>query len=254
MRFGLNQALKVWPENADARAAYDEWRTVMVRCELNAGHRAAAEALLAEFAATPPALRKQVEDARRAASDREEEIAELESIRHDVDLAVGAGLRSDLAIVAVAFWTAVPLIGGFLTGWGENPLSPQRYLGQTVILIAFVLATVFAMRRRGFKNRANRQIFDLVISFVVLIPPYRLVTVLAEVPSQTALSIEQAIYGLMFGGVATLSGQRGLPAVALCSAAALLGVAYPDWVYLWLATSNCLALSWLAWVWRRQGD
>ncbi len=253
-RFGLRQALSTWAENPTAIRANERWLALMFDWELGRGHLSVAGALLAEYDRPPPELTARLDAALDRARARQLEIEELQSSRSENDPRIGARPRWFAAMVAVVVWTVIPLVGGFMTKWGEEPLTPTRYLVQSVMVIVFVLATVEVLRRRATLNAVDRKLLSFFALMVFFVPVLRTVALVAHLPHHISLATEQLLYGLGFAGAATISGRNGVFPFAVSSAAALVSALHPGSVYLALAGSNFLMLMWIARIWRDQAN
>ena len=139
-----------------------------------------------------------------------------------------------------------------MTGWGENPLSHERYVGQSILLVVFVLGSAYFVRKTAEKNRPTQRMMLWAVAFSAFVPPYRALTWLAEIPSQTALGLEMGIYGLLFAGFGVASDRRGVFIVLFCQLMTGAALYWPDYVYVFLAICNVGGLSWLGWVWKNQ--
>ena len=250
VRFALQQALAIWPDNTTAQAARSAWVDAMIRWELRNGNIAAADSLLAELPQAPEPLRALVEGHRSAHATRAAEVARLAGLGHAADLGVGAQTRTGVGVATVVVWTVLPLIGGVTTGWGERPLSPVRYVAQSSLVIAFIAA--MWLWKGWLQNLAGRRIFRLAAAYAAIVPVYRVAAVLSGLPTYRALAMENSLYALAFAGISIASDRSGLVPLVAYAVSALLGTLYPDFVYAFLASANLVAMSWLVRIWNSQ--
>ena len=249
IRFGLDQALKIWPDNAAAQADQQRWMLVMASWELAAGNLAAAERIADGLAAIPESLAAGFTRAREAIAKREAEISNLEALRNDVDHGQGARTRTIGALIAVLVWTLLPITAGIGTGWGATPISQNDYLQRSLLVPISIGLYWLALLRRGSINQATRSIMRLLIVFAGVIPLFRFIAIQNDISSPMALSIEQVVYGFVFAALGIFSGRSGLPGLVFYGAAAVGCTAWPNYTYGFLAAANFLSLSWLARIW-----
>ncbi|MCB9648891.1 MAG: serine/threonine protein kinase [Deltaproteobacteria bacterium] len=92
-RFALAEALRIWPENAEARRLATSVRGAMFDFEVRAGNAGAAEALLAELEAPDPARAAQLDLLRTQQASRAQRTEALERGAAERDPRVGARTR-----------------------------------------------------------------------------------------------------------------------------------------------------------------
>ena len=252
IRFGLDQALKIWPESAAALATQQRWMVAMASWELSAGNLPAAERIAKELATIPESLASSFARAREAMAEREAEISRLQALRSDVDQGHGARTRAVGALIAVLVWTLLPIAGGIRTGWGASPLSQDQYLARCLLVPISIGLYWLVLLRRSRINQATRSIMRLLVVFAAIIPLFRFVAIQNDITSAMALSIEQLIYGFVFAALGILSGRSGLPGFAFYGTAAVACTVWPNYTYAFLAGANFLSLSWLARIWASQ--
>jgi serine/threonine-protein kinase len=154
--FGFQQALKAWPDNAQARGELTLLRRRLCAYEIDNGNRDAAAAVLAEMDPPEPDLAERLVDLDRRLLRREREIASLERLRHDTELGVHAEhqRRSALLIGAgllamVGTMVAIRILTGHRAGYAE---------AVGVMLYAFVVLTAVTIRQLSRENLAQRHL------------------------------------------------------------------------------------------------
>jgi hypothetical protein len=111
VRFGFEQALASWPDNARAQAGLLRGFTCMVEHELEHGDVQIAGGLAAQIEGLPPNLLARLGvalDKRRASLD------ELEQLRRDQDPRIGQRTRAFVVVVLGVCWTVLPLVDRWL--------------------------------------------------------------------------------------------------------------------------------------------
>ena len=155
-RFGYQQSLRAWRENAAARDALTELTVLMVEHELAAGDPGAASTLAAELHEAQPALVERVAAARRA---REAEHERLSRQAQDYDPRTGTRTRTVLGLLLGVGWTVSPL----LQHRYGSLRSHAGYLGVMLVQVAVLLAL-----GRWARDTLRRTAFNRRVSGVVL--------------------------------------------------------------------------------------
>ena len=105
-RFGFQEALAGWPQNAGAAAGLERAVTLMIEYELAHDDARSAAVLLAALESPPAALRRQVE---RAQEKHDRALSELRELERTNDPAIGRRTRRFLGSLMGLLWTSLPL-------------------------------------------------------------------------------------------------------------------------------------------------
>lgn len=171
-RFGFQQALRIWPDNAPAKVALARITAEMVRFELAQGSVRAAQTLLAELNVLPPELVAAVAEAEAAEARKAKELARLHDLAESVDPLTGSRIRMLLAIALGTIWAISPwLMGRYHAAF---PDQDETLLSLPVTLTSLILMIVVVRRipreRRTPLNVqiANVLLFGMVLQIVAL--------------------------------------------------------------------------------------
>lgn len=135
-RFGLQSALELWAENAEARALLSRLAGLMVRHEVRREQVSAAESWLSLLAEPDPELVAELAALRQRLTERREELSRL---RRDRDSAIGARAR---VVLAWTLWLVVA--GGGAAMQLIELTSDWRagYPGLTALFVIYFLGVV----------------------------------------------------------------------------------------------------------------
>lgn len=150
VRFGFEQALASWPENAPAREGLTRAIQSMVEHELDHGDPQAAATHAARAEGLEPALLERLEQAverRRAGLD------ELATLRRDSDLSIGQRTRAFVVLILGALWTITPFLEQFMFHSHEDAIG---YVVVPALSLVLLVGLAVWARESLTKTRANR--------------------------------------------------------------------------------------------------
>ena len=157
--FGLRQALQVWAENEGAQEALQGLLERLIRRDLRRQRWQIAQRRIADLPRPRPDLEAAIEEHRLAS---EETAAELEQLRHDVDLGTSADQRSAMAYLGAVLWSAALVGLGQLDHWGVLRATHWHMLLVTLGGTAIFASMVFRFRHALFVNAVNRNAVALL--------------------------------------------------------------------------------------------
>lgn len=173
-RFGLDQSLRAWPENARARTALRRTLIAMTEHQLRKRNHASASALLAAIDSPPAHLASGLADLERQLAGEAEERARLRRLEHEMDPSVAepARRRATRTMAVLVVLIATFLVVGYLSG----KIRPSS--GGMLLLMApgLAIAATFTWRFRHalFENRINRQMSLTIAVAVIAVTTNRL--------------------------------------------------------------------------------
>ncbi len=242
-RFGFEQSLRAWPENARAHA--ERRRAIERMCAYQLAHtnRASAAALLATLEPAPAQLVEGLAALDRELAGHVEDRARLQRLEHDLDVSVAENERrtavrilAGLLYAFATFLTAAYVLHLFVPG-------PKLMLASSVPVAAILGSISWRYRHRLFRNRVSRQMALTILATVVLVVLNRALGYaydrrFADVASGDAMLIALAsasfaitlrrvylVPAVLFVAAAALGPRLGALAFAPMMAAAVLSVA-----------------------------
>lgn len=229
-RFGLEQALRIWPESVVARDRLIEAMTSMVGYHLEERNVDEARALLARFDAlgAPTDLGEALAALELELADEREEQRRLKKLDADLDPEVSARQRK-LALRALSAFAVVA--GGVLISGYFFSVTPPLWLFASVTLALVVVSggALFVFRRHFLRNRINRMMSAVTATLIAGVFFQRVHGVLAGETVNRIVSGDGILAGAITGLGAMVLGDRRLlvPAVVL-TALGLFGAAFED--------------------------
>ncbi len=159
-RFGFEQALREWSENAAAKAGLQSCLEAHIEVEIADENPVTARAILAELPTPRPELAASIDALEEALRLRRERGHELEKMAHALDLGVGARSRT-LLFLGVAIATSLLAVWGsyairrFGFDYKQSLIAPAGLF--TVTLLGAIVG------RRHLVNAINRRMIGLVL-------------------------------------------------------------------------------------------
>ena len=251
-RFGFQQALRVWPQNAHAKTSLANITAEMVRFELKQGSVRSAQTLLAELSEPPADLVAAVADAEAAAARKAKELEALHELAQSVDPLTGSRIRMLLAIALGSLW----LISPFLMALYHStfPEHDETLISLPVTLISLVV-TLVVLARVSVRRRTplNVQIANVLL-FGMSLQACSLVFIklfLGGLGTST-MSVLLFHWFLVAGVIAASMVREIWPAALSFLVALMLALRWPEWRYQFSALGNAGLLITLVVVFRRQ--
>jgi serine/threonine-protein kinase len=160
-RFGFQQSLRVWPENAHAKAALARITAEMVRFELKQGSVRSAQALLSELMEPPADVVAALAQAEAAEAEKAREVERLHQFALSVDPLTGSRVRMLLATALGSLWAISPLLmGRYHVAFPEQD---ETLLSLPACLASLVLMIIVAIRTPpGRRTQLNVQIANVI--------------------------------------------------------------------------------------------
>jgi serine/threonine-protein kinase len=149
-RFGFQQALRLWPENAAAKQELARVTERLVRFELTHGAVRAARTLLAELDEPPVELVEAVRRAEAAEVEKARQLERLRELEKAADPLTGSRVRMLIAIGLGVIWAGGPLIGGF---YHRAHPDADETLGVLPVGLVSLAALIFSIARYGGRDR-----------------------------------------------------------------------------------------------------
>jgi serine/threonine protein kinase len=227
-RFGLEQALRGWPDNDVAHTARRDLFERTLRFELARKNLGAARALAAELASVPPEVEQQLVQLAAELAAEAERRARFERALHEHDPQVSARQRAlvfrGLGVVAALMSSL--LLGLDLTGAVLPP--PIVMVFGAIPVTLGVFAALVAYRQVFLRTRINRLIALSVVVGGLGVILHRITGVLRGESVRSILSGDALVLAVVFAFVAiSIRSVFVLPAAYLVVASFVGSVAPP---------------------------
>ena len=165
VRFGYLEALRTWPENAEARAGLRAVSIRMIDHELSQGSPEAAHAILAELTTPDPELAARVDAAMRAREEERRRIEKLDALEAEYDPNVGRRTRLFFGGVLGLLGVIGPIS---LALFQRGQPTMEWMLARTVGLSALCMGLMYWARDSMGKTRLNRNLaMAILVGYVM---------------------------------------------------------------------------------------
>lgn len=235
VRFGFEQALRIWRTNKTAREGLVETLRQMAQYELDHGHANAAEVLrddLIELEHTDQTLNDRITEVRVQNEKKDQELVDLRELEHQLDSGIGARTRSLLTLTLGFLFLASSLAIGFLVrAYRPDGVEPAVYLTHAFLWIVSLSALLFLGRKTILRNRANRQIGGMALALFCGGAFFRVLSALLDVDFLRVFPLEYSVYVTGLTVFAVSQDRRLLWSVVPMAVAAFVMIAWPMWTF-----------------------
>ena len=230
-RFGFEQALDIWPQNAAATRGLRDSLMAMIDFELVRGNHEAASALAADLpreAGESEAIEARIAEVRRQEAQRARELEVLRDVYHDFDASVGIRLKVWLIILLGASFAVLSVTTLVWRSQGQ-PWERMFYVIPPVTFFP-VMLVITALGWKTFRvNTANRVLLSalwLMWGYGAII---RGATLVARLPYGPSIAFELLVFSLGAGILAlTFYRQMIIPTTAFFIGA-VVTLLQPQW-------------------------
>jgi serine/threonine-protein kinase len=243
-RFGLQEALRDWPDNEHASAALRKLFETMIEYELDADNARMAVSLIAELEAPPAELRRRVDE---AAERQQQRLAELEKLQRELDPKVGQRTRRIVSVVLGVSWTLAPLSINYMdsdaTPWVNTTVVP-------VLLLGFAILMWFLARAPLAETAINRRVMLTIVIGVCATFLQVIVSQLEGLPPRSEIAMNMVTAGAILALVASSLERKLWAMVPVYWIGGLVGAVWRDnaaWV---LSGCNLVLTVYVFAIWR----
>lgn len=253
-RFGYQQALRTWPENAPAAAGLQATLETMVRYEVALGDHRAAAVLVTEMKYVPADLQLELGGLATKMKQESEKLQKLKQLEQDYDLDVGGERRSEFVLVMAIVWTLLPLAMGVLQALKLYSLDYPSYFFSAIFWAGFIGAGLWLGRDELMVNRQNRAFSGALAISVVAMLAHRGFVWLQHASLIQAIANDLLIFFVISGIIAATIDMRLWKTSAVFLGGSLVAILVPSQASFVIAGTDALAL-YLAWrVWQPAQD
>lgn len=199
-RFALTEALRIWPDNEEARVLVRVVRAAMFDFEISKENVGAAAALLAELEPPDEDRAARLEALKVELAEKKARTEALERMAADRDPAVGARTRT---LALAGYGLAVILITGVMFGFRLNVGYPEM-LGLQFAMGLGGAAVLVIVWRPTEHNERSRQLVTLVVGMAIVMLGFTALGWVLALPIVEVLLLESfaMLPGYLIGGLA----------------------------------------------------
>ncbi len=249
-RFGYEQALREWPENAAARDGLQGSLEAMVRHELDRGEDEAAAVFLAELPRPSQELEQRIARSRIRRSSERLAVAELARFRHDVDPGVGQAQRRLIAmVIGIGFGFGQVVIGALARA---EVYVVEHGSSMVLVLVYGACIAAYMARSRDVlrESEINRRFVGVLWTVFVGGMLGWSVAWLLELTQAQGIAIVLVAFAVGSLNVGVALGRRLLWSGVPVGAGAIGAALSPAWAYEIMGAAIAGSLCSLAWLWR----
>ncbi|MEZ4436790.1 MAG: serine/threonine-protein kinase [bacterium] len=245
-RFALEHALRIWPENAEARAALDAVLLDGAERALAMGRGAEAEQLVSAVVSTEFAVVVRRDALLTAIEADWRQRQALGRLAREVDVGVFTRHRGVVALILGLLWTANGLRRG------AEPPTVEALIVDQLWMLGAIVTLVVVLRRWLWGSGINRKVSSALVGIVVMDLAIRLAGAALGLAAPVIAALEMVVD---FGGVmflALLVDRRILLAAAAMAVGAAYGLTHLDRIFDVTALNTLVALSLIGVTWLRR--
>jgi serine/threonine-protein kinase len=252
-RFGFEQALEVWEQNAQAKSGLNVALKAMIEFELFQRDDQSAARLISELdEADARAYDERLDELRKDLAREAQEIARNKRISHAVDIELASRERSLMCVLLGVLFGGVPILNHWLLSKGWATLTFEDYFIQFAVILVGAAGVVAFFREKLFTNKINIRV--IVSVFVILggCLIMRLLGYVLGLQPPGCIALENGLLAFSMGMMATTIDWRMWPATLAFLVGAFGGGYDPDHILIYDGASNAAALWILAIAWRER--
>ncbi len=251
--FAYQQALRLWPDNADARRGLRDFLQLVIERAVRMRDLRTAIAALADYPDADPELRASVDALKAELQEERAKDREAREVAEQVDLNVHIRIRAiGTALTGVA-WFVWNMILGWLIRAEIVPLDYRTLFGNLIPSTAACIVATYAVRETVLATRVNRQAISALWSGYAATWALWLGCLALSVEPETAVALLSTLYvfflcmGISVDPRLWIMAGTTLPFVAL----SLLDI---ERVFEWQALLGLICGLTISWVWRAPRD
>lgn len=248
-RFGFEQALRAWPDNAEARAGLQACLERKFEHDLLRDDFEAASVVLAALAEHRPDLQARLTELERRLESRRSELTKLRQLQRARDLNVGRRTRAFLMLITALSFAGIAGAGA----WVPSALSidPYDYFYATGALKLFSALLLVTWARDSLsKTQVNRQLTAVLFLLIVMELAVRPFAQTLGHPVEHSLLIDFGIYALVTATLAITVDKRLAWSPVFYSLAVAAALKHIEGVYYFLALAHLGSFFVMAVAWR----
>ena len=253
-RFGYQQALRIWAENADARQGLRRASMAMLAIEVASGNLVEVEALLVEVDDLDPALLEKIERLRSRKERESKRLEELERMERSMDLSMARRQRGILTFLVGAIWSVGSFGVGFALRANLFELTYQNMIAFSVTVAAAIAVIGGAMRSMVVVNQINLRLMRFLGVIVLTGFLARVMMALLKIEPLAGIAMEVLAYAMITLTMGVLVEPLAIVAGVLYAFAAIAAAIMPQYCWEFFGMGNTLAILILGYRWTCADD
>ncbi len=247
--FGLQHALEIWPENQEAKDLLYQLLLTMFEYEMQQENTKAAARWLAEFAEPQPELRTRLNELQESLDKKREHLKSLETLAYETDLRIGANARKGIALIIGAIWGIFPLCLYLAESLKWYKPDHTDFIAMNLIFAVVLAISTYLGRKSLLRNKANRQVIQLLSLLVIVLLVQRIVVLSLELPFRQTAVLEFVLFFKFIGLFGIFYDRRMFYPASLYLLALSSALFWPAYLFLYMATAHFFGMITLGWLW-----
>jgi hypothetical protein len=252
-RFGLQQALEIWPENPEATAGLQALLELDARRGIASRDPRRAAAALRELSPPSPALRAELTALEADLATEAAKVRALEALGHDIDLSVNRTSRVGFTAGLGIIWLAWNLVAHALYTSGKLPITHLTLSLASAITLCVYGLTIAYFRNTLLRTLINRRVLFLLGGGFAAIVFFNPAAALLKIPPMTVVALHPLFYFYFAFAVAFAVDLRALWSTVPVIVAIVPNALWPEQALLTNGVAGFLAPLIAAAIWWRDG-
>ncbi len=250
-RFGFAQALREWPDNAEAKKELLEATLLMAGFHLDRGEGGSAEALLDEIPDAPEPAQRRIALLREGIRLQRVETERQKSFTREQDDTLSRRARAIYVLVAAAALNLPVCLAWAFQQFGLYEYVWWHSIAYSTVLALFLGVGAHVMRHDLMPNRASRRIIVTLCVLAVLILVRRLLALKMGDDQLRDMSTDVFLFGAGCAIIGSLTDRRFIACAVAFGASAVSILYWPAHTLLWVAMAAILGPGAMAGLWLR---
>ncbi len=248
-RFGFAQALRLWPENVEARDELLEATLLMAGFHLDRGEGGSAAALLDEIRDAPEPVKRRIALLREGIRLERAEAERQKSFTEEQDDTLSRRARAIYVLSAASALNFPVCLAWAFQQFGLYHYVWWHSLAYSVVLSLFLGIGAHVMRHDLMPNRASRRIIVTLCVLAALILVRRFFAYENGEDQLSDMSTDVFLFGAGCAIIGTLTDRRFIACAVAFGASAVSILFHPEHTLLWVAMAAIFGPGAMAGLW-----
>jgi len=250
-RFGFKQALRLWPDNAEAEDQLERTLALLAEAELDIGNTSAAEAAIAEMRLAPPALQTRLGAHRADERARDARLVALDRLERGLDPRISGRVRAAFvwSIASVLLVISLLIVLGYVLD--IFVLSWPASIGLAGAFNLLFWGVALVVRRWVQWTPLNRKLTTIFAFAMLGLLGLRTLDMVLGLTVDQSLVVEYAVFGIEVAFAAATLDKRLFAAVGVLAAFAIGFPIWPDATVMTYTLGIAAMSVCIGWLWSK---
>ena len=254
-RFGYEQALRIWGENAVASEGLARAARAMLEIEVACGNLVEVEVLLEqnldldEARASDRVLLERIEALRSRRARESRRLEELEKKEHAMDLSLARRQRGIMTLILGTIWSVGSFGVGVALRAGKITMTYENLVIFSLAVAVAISFVVVLMWRKINVNQINRRLMGFIGVIVLTGLFARLLSWVLGIDPVAGIAMEVFAYAMITLTMGILVERPAIVAGLLYAGSAFGAASMPAYCWEWFGAGNTIAILILGYRW-----